>query len=53
MGASSGIGRLTALRMAAKAAKLVVAARGEPGLQSRIQRRPILGGLLNEYSQAV
>jgi NAD(P)-dependent dehydrogenase (short-subunit alcohol dehydrogenase family) len=34
MGASSGIGRATALRFADEGAKVVVAARGEPGLRS-------------------
>src|SRR5207248_1536169 len=36
MGASSGIGRETALRAAARGAKVVVAARSEPGLHSLV-----------------
>ena len=35
-GASSGIGRETALRFAERAAKVVVAARSEPGLASLV-----------------
>ena len=34
VGASSGIGRLAALRFAERGARLVVSARGEPGLRS-------------------
>ena len=37
VGASSGIGRETALRFAAKGAKVVVAARSEPGLISLVE----------------
>src|SRR5215210_8819760 len=36
MGASSGIGRETALRLAKRGAKLVVAARSEAGLRSKL-----------------
>ena len=36
MGASSGIGRETALRFANRGAKVVVAARGEQGLDSLV-----------------
>jgi len=38
MGASSGIGRATAARFAKEGAKVVVAARGEPGLRSLVER---------------
>ena len=37
MGASSGIGRETALRFARKGAKVVVSARGEEGLDSLVE----------------
>jgi NAD(P)-dependent dehydrogenase (short-subunit alcohol dehydrogenase family) len=37
MGASSGIGRETALRFARKGAKVVVSARGEEGLNSSVE----------------
>ena len=37
MGASSGIGRETALRFARKGAKVVVSARGEEGLASLVE----------------
>lgn len=37
LGASSGIGRESALRLAARGARVVVASRGEPGLQSLVQ----------------
>jgi NADP-dependent 3-hydroxy acid dehydrogenase YdfG len=37
MGASSGIGRESALRFARKGAKVVVSARGEEGLDSLVQ----------------
>ena len=37
MGASSGIGRATAARLAAEGAKVVVAARGEAGLRSLVE----------------
>lgn len=43
-GASSGIGRLTALHFAAKGAKLCVAARGEEGLKSLVQEIEAKGG---------
>ncbi len=37
MGASSGIGREAALRFAGRGAKVVVSARGEPGLRSLVE----------------
>lgn len=43
-GASSGIGRATALQMAQGGAKLVVAARNEDGLQSLVQEIEAKGG---------
>ncbi len=43
-GASSGIGRATALAMAARGAKLVVAARNEDGLKSLVQEIEDAGG---------
>lgn len=43
-GASSGIGRETALRFASRGAKLVVAARSEPGLTSLAGEIEALGG---------
>jgi NAD(P)-dependent dehydrogenase (short-subunit alcohol dehydrogenase family) len=39
MGASSGIGRATALRFAEAGAKVVVAARGEPGQLTSAARK--------------
>jgi NAD(P)-dependent dehydrogenase (short-subunit alcohol dehydrogenase family) len=44
LGASSGIGRETALRFAARGAKVVVAARGEPGLVSLVAEITARGG---------
>ncbi|MUL35741.1 short-chain dehydrogenase [Gloeocapsopsis sp. AAB1 = 1H9] len=44
VGASSGIGRETALKLAAKNAKLVVAARSQPGLDSLVEEITALGG---------
>jgi NAD(P)-dependent dehydrogenase (short-subunit alcohol dehydrogenase family) len=44
MGASSGIGRVTALRFAEEGAKVVVAARGEPGLRSLVAQIEQGGG---------
>jgi NAD(P)-dependent dehydrogenase (short-subunit alcohol dehydrogenase family) len=44
VGASSGIGRETALRMAARGAKVVVAARSEPGLISLVAEIMAHGG---------
>ena len=37
MGASSGLGRESALRLAGRGAKVVVSARGEPGLSSLVE----------------
>ncbi len=37
MGASSGIGREAALRFAGRGAKVVVSAKGEPGLRSLVE----------------
>jgi NADP-dependent 3-hydroxy acid dehydrogenase YdfG len=39
MGASSGIGRETALRFAKRGAKIVASARGEGGLDSLVKER--------------
>ena len=44
MGASSGIGRATALRFAEQGATVVVAARGEPGLKSLVAEIEAAGG---------
>ncbi|MDT7554878.1 MAG: hypothetical protein QOI16_3418 [Pseudonocardiales bacterium] len=44
MGASSGIGRATALRFAEHGAKVVVASRGEPGLRSLVAEIDQAGG---------
>jgi NAD(P)-dependent dehydrogenase (short-subunit alcohol dehydrogenase family) len=44
MGASSGIGRATAARFAREGAKVVVAARGEPGLRSLVEEIRADGG---------
>src|SRR4051795_9910323 len=44
MGASSGIGRATAARFAREGAKVVVAARGEPGLRSLVEEIRTDGG---------
>jgi NAD(P)-dependent dehydrogenase (short-subunit alcohol dehydrogenase family) len=44
LGASSGIGRASALRLAEQGAALVVAARSEPGLQSLVQEITDRGG---------
>jgi len=44
MGASSGIGREVALRFASGGAKVVVAARGEPGLASLVETITSTGG---------
>jgi NAD(P)-dependent dehydrogenase (short-subunit alcohol dehydrogenase family) len=44
MGASSGIGRETALRFAKCGAKVVVSARGEAGLRSLVQEIRAEGG---------
>jgi NAD(P)-dependent dehydrogenase (short-subunit alcohol dehydrogenase family) len=44
MGASSGIGRVTALRFARKGAKVVVSARGEEGLDSLVEEIQAEGG---------
>ena len=44
VGASSGIGRETALRFAQRGARVVVAARGEPGLQSLVDEIRRAGG---------
>ena len=44
MGASSGIGRETALRFAARGARVVVSARSEPGLRSLVEEIRERGG---------
>src|SRR5690348_8859535 len=44
VGASSGIGRDTALKFAQRGAKVVVAARSEPGLKSLVEEIQALGG---------
>lgn len=44
VGASSGIGRATALTLASRGAKVVVAARGEAGLQSLVDEIQAAGG---------
>jgi NAD(P)-dependent dehydrogenase (short-subunit alcohol dehydrogenase family) len=44
LGASSGIGRESALRFAAKGAKVIVAARSEPGLRSLVEEIEHAGG---------
>ena len=44
VGASSGIGRECALRFAGRGAKVVVAARSEPGLQSLVNEITARGG---------
>ena len=44
MGASSGIGRETALRFARKGAKVMVSARGEEGLDSLVEEIRAEGG---------
>ncbi|MBH8563146.1 SDR family oxidoreductase [Nostoc sp. CENA67] len=44
VGASSGIGRDTALKFAQRRAKVVVAARSEPGLKSLVEEIQALGG---------
>jgi NAD(P)-dependent dehydrogenase (short-subunit alcohol dehydrogenase family) len=44
MGASSGIGRETALRFAERGAKVVLAARSEPGLHSLVEEIREKGG---------
>ncbi|MBD2532017.1 SDR family oxidoreductase [Nostoc flagelliforme FACHB-838] len=44
VGASSGIGRETALRFAKKGAKVVVAARSQPGLATLVEEIKQLGG---------
>lgn len=44
VGASSGIGRITALRFAEKGAKVVIAARNEAGLESLAQQIREFGG---------
>ncbi len=44
MGASSGIGRLTAFKFAQKGAKVMVSARSEAGLKSLVEEIHIFGG---------
>ena len=44
VGASSGIGRETALRFARRGARVVVAARNEPGLQTLVDEIRGAGG---------
>ena len=45
IGASSGIGRESAIQCAARGAKVVVAARSEPGLQSLVEEIEAAGGV--------
>lgn len=44
VGASSGIGRIAALQFASRGAKVVVAARSQPGLQSLVEEIQNMGG---------
>jgi NAD(P)-dependent dehydrogenase (short-subunit alcohol dehydrogenase family) len=44
VGASSGIGRLTALQFAAKGAKVVVSARSQAGIETLVKEIQALGG---------
>ncbi|MDP8934216.1 MAG: SDR family NAD(P)-dependent oxidoreductase, partial [Cyanobacteriota bacterium] len=44
VGASSGIGRETAIQFVARGAKLVVSARSEPGLDSLVDEIRQIGG---------
>jgi NADP-dependent 3-hydroxy acid dehydrogenase YdfG len=44
VGASSGIGRETAIQFAARGAKLVVSARSQPGLDSLVDEIRQMGG---------
>ena len=44
VGASSGIGRETAIQFAARGAKLIVSARSEPGLDSLVDEIRQMGG---------
>ena len=44
MGASSGMGRLSALRLAERGARVVISARGEPGLRSVVDEIRSKGG---------
>ncbi|GAB1542795.1 SDR family oxidoreductase [Scytonema sp. NUACC21] len=44
VGASSGIGRVAALQFASRGAKVVVAARSQPGLQSLVEEIQKMGG---------
>src|SRR3712207_7280092 len=52
MGASSGIGRETALRFAARGARVVVSARGEQGLNTLVQEIRNEGGQATEIGRA-
>ncbi len=44
VGASSGIGRIAALQFASRGAKVVVAARSQPGLNSLVEEIQNMGG---------
>ena len=52
-GASSGIGRQAALDMAARGARIVAAARGDPGLHSLVEEIQLCGGQLLHKSEVL